>query len=102
MRPLIPFCDVTIHGAAWAEEEALTRCRVLISGTPANAVLFSAERGENAHKPVDRLTDAVVREVEDGFVIEGISDELVFIVGVAPEDAAVRWDVKTTECLECG
>lgn len=102
MMPLIPLADVTVFGALGPEGEEFKNVRVTMIGNPTSAVFFIRLIGENRWNQVDRLTDAKYTENADGTItLEGVSQELVDIVGVAPEDAIVRWEVRPQECLNC-
>jgi hypothetical protein len=102
MNPLISFANVTVFGALGPDGEEMKGVRVTLLGNPASAVLYSLLRGERRWKPVDRLTSAKVTENPDGSItVEGISQELVDIVGVDPAEAIVRWEVKPRGCTTC-
>jgi hypothetical protein len=102
MMPLIPLADVTVFGALGPEGEEFKNVRVTMIGNPTSAVFFIRLIGENRWNQVDRLTDAKYAENADdvdeflGYTFEGDRP-----VGVAPEDAIVRWEVRPQECLNC-
>lgn len=102
MRPVIPLADVTMYGALDPEGEVYPKCRITLNGSPADAVLYSKLMGAQRWKPVDRLTAATVTEHGDGtLTIVGTSQELIELVGVAPSNATVRWEVRPRGCQNC-
>jgi hypothetical protein len=102
MKPTIPLADVTMFGALDPEGEVYRKCRIGILGKPANAVLYSRLMGERRWKAVDKLSAASVIEHPDGtLTIEGVSSELVNVVGMRPDEAHVRWEVKPLRCSNC-
>lgn len=102
MRPLIPLADVTVFGALDPDGEVHHRCRVTSIGKPASAVLYARMLGEDRWKAIDRLTEAAVTERPDGSIVfEGISQELVNVVGVPASNATVRWEVRPLGCRNC-
>ena len=102
MKPLIQ-CDVAMFGAFDPDGEEYKKCRLSMLGTPTNAVLYSRGIEGERWTPVDRLTNASITDNPDGtMTIVGISDELVNVVGVAPTEATVRWEVTPRGCHDCG
>jgi hypothetical protein len=94
--------DVTVFGGLDSEGEVYRKCRVTMNGRPADAVLYSRLLTEQKFVPVDRLTGATVTENTDGSVtIQGVSQELVEIVGVDPENAMTRWEIVPQGCTTC-
>ena len=102
MRPVIPWCDVKMYGALFPEGEELTKCRLSMNGDPADVILYARNIEGQRWSPVDRLTQAKITENNGSLTIEGTSQELVDIVGMAPTDAQVRWEVTPKGCANCG
>lgn len=102
MRPLIPFAEVTMFGALDPDGEVYKKCRITLLGAPTDAVLYSADVGTGQWRIVDQISQGTLTEHPDGsFTLEGASQELVNIVGVPPEEATVRWEIRPIGCSNC-
>lgn len=103
MKPLVA-CDVVMFGSLDPDGEEFKRCRLTMLGTPTNAVLYThSDLDGERWLPVDRLTNAKITDGPDGtFTLEGVSDELVNIVGVPVGEAVVKWIVTPRGCRDCG
>lgn len=98
----MPFAEVTVFGGLEPDGEVHKRCRLTMIGNPTDAVLFVSDFERTRWRPVDRLTQATVTDHDDGtFAIEGISDELVNVVGMPPGNATARWEVRPKVCRDC-
>ena len=91
-----------MYGGLDPEGESYKGCRITLVGKPANAVLYAKQFDQQRWGIIDRLTGASVTEQPDGtLLIEGRSEELINIVGVAPSEATVRWEVTPRGCRDC-
>lgn len=102
MIPIIPHATVTMFGALDPEGEIYEKCRLTFIGNPADVVLYHWVPVYERWQRVDRLTQAQVLSNGRQHTITGISDALVYEVGVDPSEAKVRWEITEKGCSSCG
>ncbi len=102
MRPTIPLADVEVFGGLAGEGEMFRKCRLGMNGKPASVVMYSKLIGDGKWKAVDTLRQADIVEHDDGsLTIKGESQELIQVVGLAPAESIVRWEVSPLGCRNC-
>lgn len=99
-------CTVVLNDSVFPNGETIDKAKITTLGEPPNMMvkLYQWERGQfGVHRfvEIDQMTNCTVQNTADGFIITGVSQQMVNEIGLDAADSLTTWIVDIKGCPTC-